>query len=183
MLIDVYLSLIGKFRRRYNIIQIDKSVYTLKYTCIQVLWGLLFILNQDCIEIYPLVTLIWRISNYILLRCSRKPSFFLGNEVCLPPLQFFWFRDMILVWLKSRVLESLKNMKISLRTKLIIGSVAVITICGLVATLMGIHLIGTGIVNQAQDKVRIDLNSASHLYQDEIQKLKLWFLLLLKDSL
>ena len=63
-------------------------------------------------------------------------------------------------------------MKISLRTKLIIGSVAVITICGLVATLVGIHLIGTGIVNQAQDKVRIDLNSARHIYRDEIQKVK-----------
>ena len=48
--IDVYLSLIGEFRCKYNIIQKDKAIYALKYTCIKVLRGLLFILKQDCIE-------------------------------------------------------------------------------------------------------------------------------------
>jgi len=59
-------------------------------------------------------------------------------------------------------------MKISLRTKLIASSLAVIIICGLVATIVAIRLIGTGIISQAQDKVRIDLNSARHIYQDAI---------------
>jgi len=59
-------------------------------------------------------------------------------------------------------------MKISLRTKLIASSLAVIVICGLAATVVGIHLIGDSIINQAQDKVRIDLNSARHIYQDAI---------------
>jgi len=63
-------------------------------------------------------------------------------------------------------------MKISLRTKLIISFLAVIVICGLVATLVAIRLIGTGIISQAQDKVRIDLNSARHIYQDEIQQVR-----------
>jgi two-component system NtrC family sensor kinase len=63
-------------------------------------------------------------------------------------------------------------MKISLRTKLIASSLAVIVICGLAATLVGIHLIGDGIISQAQDKVRTDLNSARHLYQDRIEKIK-----------
>ena len=63
-------------------------------------------------------------------------------------------------------------MKISLRTKLITGSLAVIMICGLAVTLVGIHLIGTDIISQAQEKVRTDLNSARHLYQDEIEKIK-----------
>ncbi|MFB0524278.1 MAG: cache domain-containing protein [Phycisphaerae bacterium] len=63
-------------------------------------------------------------------------------------------------------------MKISLRTKLIISFLAVIIICGLVATLVAIRLIGTGIISQAQDKVRIDLNSARHIYQDEIQQVR-----------
>jgi len=63
-------------------------------------------------------------------------------------------------------------MKISLRAKLTISFLAVIIICGLVATLVAIRLIGTGIISQAQDKVRIDLNSARHIYQDEIQEVK-----------
>ena len=63
-------------------------------------------------------------------------------------------------------------MKRSLRTKLIISFLAVILLCGLVATLVAVRLIGTGIINQAQDKVRIDLNSARHIYQDEIQEVK-----------
>ncbi|UCH51866.1 MAG: cache domain-containing protein [Chloroflexota bacterium] len=60
-------------------------------------------------------------------------------------------------------------MKISLKAKLVISFLAVILICGLVATLVAIRLIGAGIVNQAQDNVRIDLNSARHIYQDEIK--------------
>ena len=63
-------------------------------------------------------------------------------------------------------------MKISLKTKLIISFLAVIILCGLVATVVAIRLIGTGIISQAQDKVRIDLNSAKHIYQDEIQEVE-----------
>ena len=63
-------------------------------------------------------------------------------------------------------------MKVSLRTKLIISFLAVIIICGLVATLVAMQLIGTGIISQAQDKVRIDLNSARHIYQGEIREVK-----------
>jgi len=62
--------------------------------------------------------------------------------------------------------------KISLKTKLIISFLAVIILCGLVATVVAIRLIGTGIISQAQDKVRIDLNSAKHIYQDEIQEVE-----------
>jgi two-component system NtrC family sensor kinase len=63
-------------------------------------------------------------------------------------------------------------MRISLKAKLVISFLAVIVICGLVATLVAIRLIGTGIINQAQEKVRIDLNSARHIYQDEIREVK-----------
>jgi len=63
-------------------------------------------------------------------------------------------------------------MKISLRTKLIASSLAVIVICGLAATVVGIYLIGDSIINQAQDKVRIDLNSARHIYQDAIHEVE-----------
>jgi len=65
-----------------------------------------------------------------------------------------------------------KIMKISLRTKLIISFLAVIIICGLVATVVGMRLIGTGIINQAQDKVKNDLNSARELYRQETENVK-----------
>ena len=63
-------------------------------------------------------------------------------------------------------------MRISLKAKLIVSFLAVIVICGLVATLVAIRLIGTGIINQAQDKVRIDLNSAREIYLEESEDLK-----------
>ena len=61
-------------------------------------------------------------------------------------------------------------MRISLRAKLITSFLAVIAICGLVATFVAIRLIGAGIISQAQDKVRTDLNSARRVYQDEVKE-------------
>jgi two-component system NtrC family sensor kinase len=63
-------------------------------------------------------------------------------------------------------------MKLSLRSKLVVSFLAVIIICGLVATVVGMQVIGTGIINQAQDKVRHDLNSGREVYREETEKLK-----------
>jgi len=63
-------------------------------------------------------------------------------------------------------------MKISLKAKLIISFLAVIVICGLVATLVGTRLIGTGIIRQAQEKVRNDLDSAREIYRQESENLR-----------
>jgi len=63
-------------------------------------------------------------------------------------------------------------MKISLRTKLVISFLAVIIICGLIATLVAMRLIGKGIINQAQDKVKHDLNSAREIYREEIENIR-----------
>ncbi|KPL25151.1 MAG: hypothetical protein AMJ75_01725 [Phycisphaerae bacterium SM1_79] len=63
-------------------------------------------------------------------------------------------------------------MKFSLRAKLIISFLAVIIICGLVATLAAVRLIGTGIIGQAQAKVKNDLNSARQIYWQESDNLK-----------
>lgn len=63
-------------------------------------------------------------------------------------------------------------MKISLRAKLNTSFVAVIVICGLVATLVGVRLIGTGIISQAQDKVKNDLNSAREIYREKTEDIK-----------
>ena len=59
-----------------------------------------------------------------------------------------------------------RDMKVSLKTKLVTSFLTVILICGLVATLVGIRLIGTGIINQAQDKVRHDLDSGREVYRE-----------------
>jgi two-component system NtrC family sensor kinase len=66
----------------------------------------------------------------------------------------------------------IKTMRISLRSKLVISFLAVIIICGLVATLVGMRLIGTGIIRQAQEKVRNDLNSARELYRQESENVR-----------
>ena len=65
-----------------------------------------------------------------------------------------------------------KSMKISLKEKLVVSFLGVIIICGLIATIVGIRLIGTGIINQAQDKVRHDLNSGREVYREEVENLK-----------
>jgi two-component system NtrC family sensor kinase len=62
--------------------------------------------------------------------------------------------------------------KASLKTKLVTSFLAVILICGLVATVVGTRLIGTGVIRQAQDKVRNDLNSAREIYRHESEGLK-----------
>ena len=63
-------------------------------------------------------------------------------------------------------------MKILLRTKLIISFILVVLTCGLVATLVGVRLIGDGIIHQTQDKVRTDLNSAREMYNQKMEKVK-----------
>ena len=73
-------------------------------------------------------------------------------------------------WAQLQFLREI--MKISLKAKLVISFLAVIVICGLVAILVAIRLIGTGIINQAQEKVRIDLNSARQIYREGSEDLK-----------
>jgi len=63
-------------------------------------------------------------------------------------------------------------MEITLKTKLIVSFLAVIVIGGMVTTLVGTRLIGTGMVRQAQDKVRNDLNAAREIYRQESETLK-----------
>ncbi|GAH39809.1 unnamed protein product, partial [marine sediment metagenome] len=55
---------------------------------------------------------------------------------------------------------------------MITSFLAVIIICGVVATLVGMQLIGTGIIGQAQDKVKNDLNSAREIYREETDNIK-----------
>jgi two-component system NtrC family sensor kinase len=63
-------------------------------------------------------------------------------------------------------------MKSSLRTKLIASFLAVIAVSGLVTVMVGVRLIGDGIIRQAQDKVRIDLNSAREVYEHSLDEVR-----------
>lgn len=62
------------------------------------------------------------------------------------------------------------SIKLSLKTKLILSFLSVIIVAGLVATIVGVHLIGDRIVKQAQDKVKLDLNSAREVYKCRIRE-------------
>lgn len=63
-------------------------------------------------------------------------------------------------------------MKISLKTKIIISFVTVIVVLGVIATLAGIHFIGSGIIRQAQGKVRLDLNTAHEVYKNKLESIR-----------
>lgn len=54
-----------------------------------------------------------------------------------------------------------------LRTKLILHFLVVVLITGVVAAVVGVLLIGDRIVSQAQNKVRMDLNSAREVYNQK----------------
>ncbi|MHC4294288.1 MAG: cache domain-containing protein, partial [Planctomycetota bacterium] len=63
-------------------------------------------------------------------------------------------------------------MKMSFRSRLLGSFLIVIVICGAVATVVGVRMIGDGIIRQAQDKVRLDLNSARSTYQGAIDDVR-----------
>lgn len=62
-------------------------------------------------------------------------------------------------------------MKASIRTKLVLSFLAVIAISGIVTVWTGVHMIGNEIIAQAQDKVRLDLNSAREVYARRMERI------------
>ena len=62
-------------------------------------------------------------------------------------------------------------MKISLRTKFILSFTIVVVLTGSVSTWIGIHLIGSGIIREAQKRVEMDLNSAREIYDREMHRI------------
>lgn len=63
-------------------------------------------------------------------------------------------------------------MHLTLRAKLVVSFIAVIVISGIVSMYVGVRLIGDEIIRQAQDKVRVDLNSAREIYLEELNRIK-----------
>jgi len=60
----------------------------------------------------------------------------------------------------------------SLRTRLIIGLLLVVLLPGLIATIVGIRIMNERVVQQAQNKVRLDLNTAREIYHARIQEIR-----------
>jgi two-component system NtrC family sensor kinase len=63
-------------------------------------------------------------------------------------------------------------MRITLRSKFTFSFLVVIAVCGIVSTWIGVRLIGDRVVQQAQDKVRVDLNTAREIYQKNLEHIK-----------
>lgn len=57
-------------------------------------------------------------------------------------------------------------MRFSLKTKITTSFVIVILVLGAIITFAGVHFIGKGIINQAQGKVRLDMNTAREVYKN-----------------
>lgn len=58
----------------------------------------------------------------------------------------------------------------SIRSKLLLRFLAVIAVSGVVTAWVGVRLIGDEIIRSAQDKVRLDLNSARLVYDEELEE-------------
>jgi len=63
-------------------------------------------------------------------------------------------------------------MKTTLKTKLVVSFLVIVAISGFIATIVGVRLIGNCIVRQAQEKVKLDLNSARELYKHKLKDIE-----------
>jgi two-component system NtrC family sensor kinase len=63
-------------------------------------------------------------------------------------------------------------MKLSIREKLILSSLLIIMTIGIITSGTGFHIIGKGIVREAQTKVEMDLNAARELYQHKLKEVR-----------
>jgi two-component system NtrC family sensor kinase len=70
------------------------------------------------------------------------------------------------------MMHKMLKLRIPLSTKLIFAFSLVIVIGVSISTIVGIRLIGNTILRQAQDKVRLDLNSAWEVYNAESEAIK-----------
>lgn len=60
-----------------------------------------------------------------------------------------------------------------MRLKLIVSFLFVVVLTGMFSTWVGVHFIGRGIIHQAQEKVRMDLNSAREIYREHMENVRI----------
>jgi len=75
-----------------------------------------------------------------------------------------------LVSLCKRIRRTLVRMP--LRVRLVASFLIVVGITGTTATLVGVNLITDGVIRQAEDKVRLDLNSARAIYEERVREIE-----------
>ena len=63
-------------------------------------------------------------------------------------------------------------MKISIKTKLLIGMTVLILMTGLITSVIGTYLISRGVINQVQDRVRNDLNAAREVLNSRLREIE-----------
>ena len=63
-------------------------------------------------------------------------------------------------------------MVLPLRTQLLVSFLAIIVVCGAFSTSVGVSLVTKRMTEQAQDKVRLDLNSARVIYQQAVDEVR-----------
>jgi len=63
-------------------------------------------------------------------------------------------------------------MRASLKAKLVVSFLIVVTVSGLIATIVGVRLISNNTVKQVQEKVRMDLNSAREIYNHKLRDIE-----------
>ena len=68
-------------------------------------------------------------------------------------------------------LAALRHMRVTIATKLIVGFLLVCLIVGITFGVVGIHIIGGLVVEEAQEKVRTDLNVAREIYLNHLERI------------
>jgi two-component system NtrC family sensor kinase len=68
-------------------------------------------------------------------------------------------------------LAALRRMRVTIATKLIVGFLLVCLIVGITFGVVGVHIIGGLVVNEAQEKVRTDLNVAREIYLNHLDRI------------
>lgn len=63
-------------------------------------------------------------------------------------------------------------MRFSFKARLTVSFLAVIAITGTVAGIIGVHLIGSGVLREAQNKVDLDLNTARRIYENRLTEIR-----------
>jgi len=63
-------------------------------------------------------------------------------------------------------------MRTSLKAKLVVSFLIVVTVSGVIATIVGVRLISNSTVKQVQEKVRMDLNSAREIYNHRLKDIE-----------
>lgn len=79
----------------------------------------------------------------------------------------------IMTWNVMRIKEKITSKPISFRAKIIFILIIVVVLGGLMALSLGIHLFSNSVLRQAQNKVKIDMNSAWIVFNNKLKDIEM----------